>query len=155
MTATPQRHAGVVAPPPIIYGAGLVLGLVAQRVRPVPALPPGAARVLGPLLVALGLVALPALIAFRRARTSPHPFHPATALVTGGPYQFSRNPMYLGLTLLYAGVALWANALWPLLLLPVVIAVMHQGVIVREERYLEATFGEEYREYRGRVRRWL
>ncbi|MFI5210728.1 MAG: methyltransferase family protein, partial [Gemmatimonadales bacterium] len=69
--------------------------------------------------------------------------------------RFSRNPMYVGMTLLYLGIALWANSLWPLLLLPAVLVVMRRGVIAREEAYLERRFGDEYRSYRARVRRWL
>jgi protein-S-isoprenylcysteine O-methyltransferase Ste14 len=63
--------------------------------------------------------------------------------------------MYVWITLLYVGVAIWVNTVWPLPFLPVILIVMHYGVIVREEAYLERTFGEEYRQYRQRVRRWL
>ena len=153
--ATPPRRAGVVAPPPTIYAAALVLGLAVDRLRHVGVLPHAWARIVGPLLLVLGLIGVPAILAFRRHHTSPNPFRPTTALVTSGPFRFTRNPMYLGFTLMYAGVALWANTLWPLLLLPVVLLVMHHGVITREERYLETLFGDEYRAYRGRVRRWL
>lgn len=76
-------------------------------------------------------------------------------MVTNGPYRFTRNPMYLGFTLLYLGAAFWVNTAWPVILLPLVLAVMHYGVIVREEAYLERVFAEEYRTYRQRVRRWL
>ena len=63
--------------------------------------------------------------------------------------------MYVGITLLYAGVAILVNTAWPLLFLPVILIVMHHGVIVREEAYLERTFGDEYQQYAQRVRRWL
>jgi protein-S-isoprenylcysteine O-methyltransferase Ste14 len=156
MSAASLPHRpGVVAPPPAIYAAALVVGLVLDRVWHVHVLPPGVARVLGPLLLALSLVGLPAILAFRRHRTSPNPYRPSTTLVTDGPYRLSRNPMYVGFTLMYLGVALWADALWPLVLLPVVLLVMQRGVIVREERYLETVFGDEYRAYRARVRRWV
>ena len=78
-----------------------------------------------------------------------------TALAVGGPYRFTRNPMYLGLVFITAGLALLANALWPLILLPVVIVILRRAVIDREERYLTAKFGEEYLQYKARVRRWL
>ena len=68
---------------------------------------------------------------------------------------FTRNPMYLGLVFITAGLALLANALWPLVLLPVVIVIVRRAVIDREERYLTAKFGEEYLQYKARVRRWL
>jgi protein-S-isoprenylcysteine O-methyltransferase Ste14 len=103
----------------------------------------------------LGLIVLPALLAFRRARTSPKPWKPTTALVTTGPYRFTRNPMYLGFTLLYLSTTVWVNTMWPVLFLPLVLLLMHYGVIIREEAYLERVFGEAYQTYRRRVRRWL
>jgi protein-S-isoprenylcysteine O-methyltransferase Ste14 len=154
-TASPPRRPGVVAPPPTIYAVALVVGLVLDRFWHVRFLPPDVARVLGPVLLVLSLVGMSGFLAFRRHRTSPNPYRPSTTLVTDGPYRFTRNPMYVGFTLMYLGVALWAGALWPVVLLPVVLVVMQRGVIAREERYLEAVFGEEYRAYRGRVRRWI
>ncbi|HEV8673882.1 MAG TPA: isoprenylcysteine carboxylmethyltransferase family protein [Methylomirabilota bacterium] len=119
-------------------------------------LPSGVARVLGiALLAGWVIVSLPAILALRRAGTSVNPARPTTALVTWGPYRVTRNPLYVGLTMLYLGLTAWFNALWPLLLLPIVLVVMQRGVIVREERYLERKFGEEYRRYKARVRRWL
>jgi protein-S-isoprenylcysteine O-methyltransferase Ste14 len=75
--------------------------------------------------------------------------------VTGGPYRFTRNPLYLSLTLIYGGITALANALPAALLLPVVLQVMRRGVIEREERYLEGKFGDEYLNYKARVRRWI
>lgn len=75
-------------------------------------------------------------------------------LVAGGPYRFSRNPMYLGWTLLAIGIPLVVNMAWPLVLLPFVLVVTHL-VVLREERDLEAEFGESYASYRARVRRYL
>ncbi|MFL6192698.1 MAG: methyltransferase family protein, partial [Thermoanaerobaculia bacterium] len=66
-----------------------------------------------------------------------------------------RNPMYLGMTLLYLGLALWIGTLWPLPLLPVALWATQRYVIAREERYLEAKFGDDYRRYKERVRRWI
>jgi protein-S-isoprenylcysteine O-methyltransferase Ste14 len=91
----------------------------------------------------------------RRAGTNVDPYEPATAIVTGGPYRFTRNPIYVGFTLVYVGISAFTNALAPLMLLPAVFAVMRRGVIEREERYLERKFGGEYLEYKGRVRRWI
>ena len=147
--------AGVLAPPPLIYAGFLLLGLLLHRCYPIQLLPPRFALPLGLFTLLLGLVALPALHAFRRADTRPEPWKATTALVTTGPYRFSRNPMYLGFTLLYVGISLWVNAAWPPLLLPFLLGVMHYGVILREEGYLERLFGAEYRAYRQRVRRWL
>ena len=96
-----------------------------------------------------------AVATFRRVGTTPHPAGPTTALAVGGPYRFTRNPMYLSLVFITVGLALLANALWPLVLLPVVIVIVRWTVIDREERYLTAKFGEEYLQYKARVRRWM
>ena len=149
------RTAGVIAPPPLLYAVPLAIGLLVQHWYRLPILSPGRGTILGIVLVLGGLVGAPAITAFRRADTSPKPWVPTTALVTSGPYRFTRNPMYLGFTLMYLGVAFWANTAWPLLFLPVVLVAMHFGVIVREEAYMAATFGEEYEQYRARVRRWV
>lgn len=91
----------------------------------------------------------------KRAGTDPRPSRPSTAIVTSGPFRFMRNPMYVGTTSLYAGVSLLANAVWPLVLLVPLLLVLRWGVVSREERYLEAKFGDSYRAYRAQVRRWL
>jgi protein-S-isoprenylcysteine O-methyltransferase Ste14 len=108
--------------------------------------------VLGVLAVVVGLAGQQAL---RRAGTPILPGRTTTALVVRGPYRFSRNPLYVGLTLLYLAIACGLGMLWPILLLPLVLVAMHWLVIVPEERYLEAKFGDEYRAYRARVRRWV
>ena len=151
-----EDNPGVVAPPPLIYAGGLVAGLVANRIYPARFLPGGVSRALGWPLVAVGLAV--GLLGFRemkRAGTNVDPSKPATAVVDAGPYRYTRNPLYVGMTLIYAGFAARANALPPILLLPAVLAVMHRGVIEREERYLEGKFGDEYLRYKGRVRRWI
>ena len=90
-----------------------------------------------------------------RAGTNVNPGLPANAIVTGGPYRFTRNPMYLALCLLNLGIGLLICDLVPTLLTLVLAITLHFGVIVREERYLERRFGDVYSAYRGRVRRWL
>jgi protein-S-isoprenylcysteine O-methyltransferase Ste14 len=147
--------AGVIAPPPLIYGVPLLAGLLLDRWFPWPLVPERLTLPLGLVFVVLGFIALPAILAFRHARTHPEPWKPTKALVTVGPYRYSRNPMYVGMTLLYLGTTIWQNTLWPLVALPAVVAVIHVGVIQREERYLERLFGDDYRAYRDRVRRWL
>jgi protein-S-isoprenylcysteine O-methyltransferase Ste14 len=132
-----------------------MLGLWYQHLHPRGFLPASLAPVLGGLFVVLGFVGFAGVWAFRRAGTSPNPWRPASALVTSGPYGFSRNPMYLGFTFLYIGVTCWSNSLWPLLPLPFILLYMDRDIIAKEEAYLERRFGDSYREYRGRVRRWL
>ncbi|MGE5443670.1 MAG: methyltransferase family protein [Ignavibacteriales bacterium] len=92
---------------------------------------------------------------FRLAKTSLIPVKPTTAIVTDGPFRFSRNPIYVGFAFLYLGVGLWLNALWVVVMLVPLLLVIQSYVIVREERYLELKFGQEYLQYKARVRRWL
>lgn len=146
---------GIVAPPPLLYAGALLVGLALHRIRPQPIVPHRWAGPLGAVLVLAGLAGFMAVWSFVRAGTSPNPWRPSTHLVVTGPFRFSRNPMYLGFTLIYLGVSVWINALWPIVLLPLVLLVMQRGVIHREEAYLERRFGAAYREYRARVRRWL
>jgi protein-S-isoprenylcysteine O-methyltransferase Ste14 len=83
------------------------------------------------------------------------PYKPTSALVVDGPYRYSRNPIYLADALIYIGISVVIDTLWPILLLPIALAVLQQGVIAREERYLERKFGDQYRQYQASVRRWL
>jgi protein-S-isoprenylcysteine O-methyltransferase Ste14 len=92
---------------------------------------------------------------FRAAGTNIPPSLPTTALVTDGIYTRTRNPFYLGSTLVYCGLAVAAGSLWAIVLLVPLLWVINVGVIAREERYLERRFGEAYRTYKGRVRRWV
>jgi protein-S-isoprenylcysteine O-methyltransferase Ste14 len=147
---------GIITPPPFIYSWALAAGLLANRRVRLPFLPRRLARTLSPLLIICGFVV--GLLGFRemrRAGTSVDPYEPATAVVTEGPYRFTRNPMYVGFTLMYVGISALANALLPILLLPAVQQLMRRGVIEREERYLEGKFGEEYLHYKAKVRRWI
>jgi protein-S-isoprenylcysteine O-methyltransferase Ste14 len=91
----------------------------------------------------------------RRAETNVDPRQPTTAIVTEGPYRFTRNPLYLSMTLIYAGITALANALPAAVLFPIVLRIMRRGVIEREKRYLERKFGDEYLIYKAQVRRWV
>ena len=120
-------------------------------------------RILHPPLAHLGAVpaALGVLIVllsaglFRMRKTTINPFGEPAVVVQDGFYRFSRNPMYLGMLLVLVGVGLWLGNVLALLLAPVFVAIMTRGYIVREEQLLEDRFGDEYRAYRGRVRRWI
>ena len=159
MGSAPDDRSGVRIFPPLIYLGGLFLGFLIHWRLPLPIVPAvlvGPLRLLGAFCLVAGLaLTIWAVATFRRVGTTHHPAGPTTALAVGGPYRFTRNPMYLGLVFITAGVALLANALWPLILLPVVIVILRRAVIDREERYLTAKFGEEYLQYKARVRRWL
>ncbi len=145
---------GVIAFPPLLYGGTFLLGLLLQLWAPLHPFPPVPARWIGgALLVGGAIVAKWGELTMKRAGTNVNPSQPTLAIVSGGPFRFSRN--YLSLTIIYLGLTLLMNALWPLILMPALIAVVQWGVILREERYLEGKFGRAYREYRTRVRRWL
>jgi protein-S-isoprenylcysteine O-methyltransferase Ste14 len=152
-------NAGVRVFPPGVFIAGLAIGYAIQWLWPIPILPADMAvaiRILGALLFVVGVcfIAL-AMGAFRRAGTSVVPIEPTTALTFEGPYTFTRNPMYLGMALILAGLAGVGNALWPLLMVIPAIAIVQTQVIAKEEAYLERKFGAEYLAFKARVRRWI
>jgi protein-S-isoprenylcysteine O-methyltransferase Ste14 len=97
----------------------------------------------------------PAVLTFRRHRTAVNPRGTVTTIVASGPFRYTRNPMYLGLLVLYVGVTLVMRWPWAAALLVPVFLALHFGVIRPEEQHLETAFGESYRSYRQRVRRWL
>jgi len=143
----------------LIFMAGWAVGFLIQAVWPLYILPvtlAGVVGVVGWIFVALAfLPVMSAVLTFRNVGSSPNPMVPTKALALGGPYRFTRNPMYIGFLLLSTGICLTTNALWPLLFLPAVLLILRRKVIDREERYLEAKFGFEYLAYKSRVRRWL
>jgi protein-S-isoprenylcysteine O-methyltransferase Ste14 len=156
MNTDPEDTVRHVVPPPLIYAATLGAGMLLQRLRPAAFLPAAVARPLGwvliPTSLALGVSAVRTLF---QAGTSPNPDVPTTTIVSHGPYRFSRNPIYLAFTLLTLGIAAARNTRWPVLLLAGAVLTTQRGVIEPEERYLEQRFGDAYRTYKQRVRRWL
>jgi protein-S-isoprenylcysteine O-methyltransferase Ste14 len=146
-------------PPPVLYGAALVLGQVTQVCRRMPLTPPGFGplrRLLGGALVAGGLATgIWGVLTMRRVGVSPDPSQPPPALVMDGPFQYSRNPLYVTMTAIYLGITVLRNNLWGVLLLPGLLAMVQRGAIEREEKFLRQRFGETYREYAERVPRWL
>ena len=158
-TEAPRPHPGVYFPPPLTFVAGFLLALALERwvvslrldERWRPVLTPA-----GWLLIALGVGLMAwAVLTFTRARTTVLPYRPASQVVSSGPFRFSRNPIYLADTLIYAGMSLLTRMAWPLVVLPFVLVALYALVIKREERYLGEAFGTEYAEYRRRVRRWV
>jgi protein-S-isoprenylcysteine O-methyltransferase Ste14 len=151
-----QDNPGIKVPPPLIYVLPLVSGLLLDRRAHVPFLPRGAARGLGWSLIGGGVVLAQWFLRTMRDADAPvRTDRPVPRLTTEGPFRYTRNPGYLSLAMIYAGIAVLRNALWAILLLPLVVYVIQREVIGREERYLERTFGEEYLEYKARVRRWV
>ena len=155
MAEAPDRP-GVVALPPLIYLVELIVAIAADRLFPVTLAVPVTVRWLGGALIVAGVVfGGSARTAFSRAGTNVNPMQPATKLVTSGAFRFSRNPMYVGMAVAFAGLALATRIGWLLILLAPVLAIMHWGVVLREEPYLVRKFGAEYEAYRARVRRYL
>jgi protein-S-isoprenylcysteine O-methyltransferase Ste14 len=151
-----QDNPGIRVPPPMIYLLPLFLGLLLDRRSHVPFLPRSAARGLGWPLVGSGVLLAGWFRQTMRDADAPvRTDRPVPKLTTEGPFRYTRNPAYLGLAMIYAGIAVLRNALWAILLLPLVLIVIQREVIGREERYLERTFGEEYLAYKARVRRWV
>jgi protein-S-isoprenylcysteine O-methyltransferase Ste14 len=151
----PRDTAGVIAPPPIIYLVFLLLGFVLESVMPDNDLP-AVVQWLGALLIVAGLaLGFGFERALKRADTPANPFKPTQSIATDGVYRFTRNPAYLSMTIVYVGIALAADAPWALVLLIPATLVIQFGVIAREERYLERSFGDEYLSYKQRTRRWI
>ncbi|MGI8774871.1 MAG: methyltransferase family protein [Actinomycetota bacterium] len=152
-----ERERGPVRfPPPLIYIGGLLGAVALETVWPTPNLPV-------PLAIAAGVTGIVlsylldgrAMSLFIKTKTPMAPWEPTKALVTEGPYRYSRNPMYLGMAVLYLGFSLAFGFLWGLALLPVVLVTIDRAVIAREESYLAERFGDAYRSYKEKVRRWL
>jgi protein-S-isoprenylcysteine O-methyltransferase Ste14 len=145
--------------PPLLHLACLVLGLVLDRVLALPLSFPDAdlARwVAGGALVLLGMAIFAAAVRnFSRAATPVPSTQPVRTLVTTGVHGLSRNPIYVGMFLIYVGIGVAAGSPWVLLLALPLAVIMRYGVVAREEAYLERRFGDAYREYKARVRRWL
>ena len=134
MQATPRDNAGVIAPPPLLYAVPLLLGMWLHSQVPLP-FSRRRQPILGGIFVGAGFtMGFLTVKTMRRVRTSPSPYDPVRELVTDGPFKVTRNPIYVGLTLIYTGIALLVNTLWPMLLLPMVLKMMRLGVIEREER---------------------
>jgi len=150
---TPQ----VLAPPPVIFLGALALGFVLQTLWPLPLFTHSrVARVVGGCLMLGGLVLSGAVMFhFGRAGTPVIPWQETRRLVVSGPYRFSRNPDYLGQALFVGGLGLLLAVPWVFLALVPALLLVRYGVIAKEERYLERRFGEEYRQFCSRVRRWI
>jgi protein-S-isoprenylcysteine O-methyltransferase Ste14 len=149
-------HARVVINPFLIYIACGLCGFFLQNFFPLPFIPQAEARVIGVIIMIINLIlGLTAVRNMFAAKTSLSPYRPTTALVLSGPYRFSRNPIYIGLTLLYIGLVTYLQLPWGLVLLPIVIGLVTVWVIVPEEKYLEQKFGPEYLSYKATVRRWI
>jgi protein-S-isoprenylcysteine O-methyltransferase Ste14 len=156
MNDTPET-AQVLIRPPLAWALAVIAGLVLDWLEPLPFLPEDwPAGLVGAVVFVLALVlAIWAIDTMTRAGTNVPTNRPTTAIVEGGPYRFTRNPIYMGMFGGLIGLGIAFDNPWLLAMLVPFALVIRYGVVVREEAYLERTFGEAYRGYRRRVRRWL
>ena len=154
--ASSVDNPGVAVLPPFLYGGAFVVALTLRWIWPMPIFDRAAAVWPSLALVVLALaIAMWGRRTMHATGTSVSPLRPSTAIVTSGPFRFSRNPLYFALTLLYVGLTLAFDTWWGVVVLVPLLIIMHYGVVLREERYLEQKFGETYRQYRSVVRRYL
>jgi protein-S-isoprenylcysteine O-methyltransferase Ste14 len=155
---TKSDHPGVYLPPPVIYVAAFLLSIFIQKKFPLPnsLLESNFAIILGILFTTTGLnLILPAVIKFYKTKNTLIPNKPANSLQTAGIYAITRNPMYLGLLILYMGIGCLKGNAWSLILIPLVIFLVTKFVIRNEEEYLGRAFGIDYIEYQNKVKRWI
>jgi len=144
--------------PPLVWLGGVIVGLIIDYF--VFAMPFPIARnarfAMSGVLIGLGIgLPVAARGLFKRTGQSVKPWDPTPSLIFEGPYRFTRNPMYVGLTLLEIGLGLLLDNVWVSALALPALAIVHFMAVLPEERYLSGKFGDSYRNYLGRVRRYL
>ena len=146
-------------PPPVLFVGGWLAGWALNQLGTFEvdgAGPSSVQSAAGLVLLSAGLALIAwAMVTFRSANTPVMPFRPARLVVRTGPFRYTRNPIYLGMTSAYLGLSLVANQAWPVVLLPIVLVALTRLVIEHEERHLIEAFGTEYEAYQSHVRRWL
>ena len=157
MDNVPEDRAAVRVFPPGVPLATILVGVVLQRVWPISVVLPAARYWIGGIVVALSILGLGlrAVILFRRSGQDENPWKPTPEIVDRGPFRVTRNPMYLQMVIVCVGFSIILSNVWILLLTPACALVLQQFAILPEEAYLERKFGDSYRDYRKRVRRWL
>jgi protein-S-isoprenylcysteine O-methyltransferase Ste14 len=149
---------GVFLPPPLFYVVIFFLSILLQHYISISKyfFEGNISHYLAPMFIGLGVISvIPALLTFFKSKNTLITILPAKSLQTKGIYSISRNPMYLGLLFVYVGIALIKGNWWTFILIPLVIFVINQLVIIKEENYLERAFGQEFLDYKNKVRRWI
>jgi protein-S-isoprenylcysteine O-methyltransferase Ste14 len=158
MSNKKKDNPGIFIPPPLIYAAIFFLSILMQKIIPInnSFFDSRNATIAGIVLIVIALLfILPALIKFVQSKNTLVTIKSATSLQTKGIYSLTRNPMYMGLLILYSGIAMLEGNWWAFIFIPLIIIIVQSYVIRGEENYLQRAFGEEYIAYRKKVRRWI
>jgi protein-S-isoprenylcysteine O-methyltransferase Ste14 len=145
-------------PPPIIFFAFVILGYAANRIMPFDFIfSAWAVRLLVgmPIFIISGIIAVSAVVVMMKNKTAINYNNPTTKFLSKGPFSFTRNPLYLSLLLAMAAIAVIANSVWYLIFFVIMFLIFNFGIVAREERYLTKSFGDEYIQYKNKVRRWV
>ncbi len=158
MTATGQDGASVSIPPPLLYLAAVIAGALVHRYLFSLSLdlPRGVRFAAGAVVAAIGFGVMAAAVrSFRRTGQDPKPWVSTPEIISTGVYRITRNPMYVGMALLQAGIGIARANGWIIALVPVVLAAVYATAVRHEEAYLEEKFGDAYVRYKSSVRRWI
>ena len=151
-----EDRPGVPIAPPLLFVLPILVSLVIEWFAPTNFVHGALRWILGVLFLVAGIaLTVGGFLTQKRAGTDPIPFNPTTRIVAGGVYRFTRNPMYVGFALCTFALAILVDSTWMLLVVPIGLVLVDRMIITREERYLERKFGEEYLNYKRRVRRWI
>jgi len=151
-----EDRPGVPIAPPLLFVLPILASLAVEWFAPTSFVQGAFRWIVGVLILIAGIgLNVGGFITQKRAGTDPIPFNPSTRVVAHGLYRFSRNPMYIGFAILTLGLAILVDSTWMLCVVPIGLVLVDRMIITREERYLERKFGEEYLNYKRRVRRWI
>ena len=151
-----EDRPGVPIAPPLLFFIPILASLVIEWFVPTSFVHGAFRWIIGALFFLAGIALnVGGFMTQKRAGTDPIPFNPSTRIVSHGLYRFTRNPMYIGFALWTLALAVLVDSAWTLLAVPIGLVLIDRIVIAREERYLERKFGEEYLNYKRRVRRWI
>jgi protein-S-isoprenylcysteine O-methyltransferase Ste14 len=153
-----KDNPGITLPPPLIFIILLVIGLLLRRYYPLQIIPDSKTvlKTIGNILfIIYGLITVPTVIQMIRQKTTFSTHGSTTTLLTTGFFRYSRNPLYVSLLFVLTAIAFYINSLWLLFLLPVLVIALNRFAIIHEENYLEEKFGDDYLQYKEKVRRWI
>ncbi|MEO5648729.1 MAG: isoprenylcysteine carboxylmethyltransferase family protein [Ginsengibacter sp.] len=153
-----EDNPGIYIPPPVIFAAIFIVAFYIQKIIPVTdtLFQKNGVKIAAVIFLLIALYFLArGVLKFIKSGNTLITMHPASSLQDSGIYRFTRNPMYVGLICLYVALACSIGNWWHIIFLPVLIVIMQEYVIKREEKYLEREFGQQYLDYKKKVRRWL